>query len=185
MLRRKVFPVNWTASRKCASATIVILKFNAVLEQYLQKHLVENSCDWIIPYMLYVYTFEILLKSEEVRQSRSKVYDWKEEGCWNSRSSQRLRTSDAGNVLGHTIPTLCNDRNETTHGGLRQLNKTRDIEILPESIVGCWAISELPAFQVISKISYGPVFILQLTKASFQVCPVLPDLASLFFLITH
>jgi len=31
--------------------------------------------------MLYVYTFEILLKSEEVRQSRSKVYDWKEEGC--------------------------------------------------------------------------------------------------------
>ena len=40
----------------------------------------ETFCDWIILYLLYFYVFEILLKSEEVRQSSSKIYDWKEEG---------------------------------------------------------------------------------------------------------
>jgi len=53
-----------------------------------------------------LYVFEILLKSEEVHQSRSNFYDWKEEGRWNSRSSQRSRTSDAGNVAEHTIPVF-------------------------------------------------------------------------------
>jgi len=66
----------------------------------------ETFCDWIIIYLLYLYVFEILLKSEEVRQSSSKIYDWKEEGRWNSRSSQRPRTSDAGNVPEHTIPVF-------------------------------------------------------------------------------
>ena len=40
----------------------------------------ETFCDWIIIYLLYLYVFEILLKSEEVHQSRFKIYDWKEEG---------------------------------------------------------------------------------------------------------
>ena len=34
----------------------------------------------IILCLLYLYVFEILLKSEEVRQSSSNIYDWKEEG---------------------------------------------------------------------------------------------------------
>ena len=40
----------------------------------------EKFCAWIILYLLYLYVFEILLKFEEVRQSSSKFYDWKEEG---------------------------------------------------------------------------------------------------------
>ncbi len=40
----------------------------------------ETFCVRIILYLLYSYVFEILLKSEEVRQSSSKIYDWKEEG---------------------------------------------------------------------------------------------------------
>ena len=101
-----MFPVNWTAARSGARLYFsVFYPIQPCLACKL-KHLAENTCDRTYPWILYSHVLEILLKSEEVRQPRSNYHGWKEGGRWNSRSSQRPRTSGAGIVLEHTIPVF-------------------------------------------------------------------------------
>ena len=72
--------MNWTATRICTRSFRCIFSSTGAIYYYLLKYFAGNSCYLVFPRILSFHVLEILLKSEEVRQPRSRYTAGRKKG---------------------------------------------------------------------------------------------------------